>query len=537
MGFRLLAHKGQDVKRDLAALDGNFDIAVIGGGIYGAWTAYCAALRGFHVALIERDDWASGTSSASSKLIHGGLRYLEQFHVGLVRTSLDERRRLSRLGPHRVSPLRFMIPVYTDTPIGALRMRAGLWLYDRIGGVGQPVAGHRAHSRSEVLKRYPFLRSDGLQRGFSYGDCMTDDARFTLEIVAGAEASGAVTVNHAEVTAVAHPSGGIRSMGIIDRLTGNSHTARARVVVNTSGPWLGRFSPSAMRMTKGVHLVMPALATPDAFLLMSEGDGRVFFMIPWYGKTILGTTDTDFSGDADQVSVDDTDIDYLLTNAARYVSGWGREEIQGAFVGIRTLQDKSGVAPSTVTREWTLEDSGDGILTSIGGKLTSARADAETIVDRASSILGRDTHPVSSDRPLPWCPDGGFDEWSAARVAEGRHLGINDDVATHLPRRYGNTVDKIFGMISTDPALSARLAPNLPFCKAEVIHAAREEMALTLEDVVRRRIPMALLTRLDSDSLQSVADLLATVLDWSNDRRDAEIETTLAATPYHALLR
>lgn len=525
------------MQRDIHRLEqGPWDLLVIGGGIYGAWTAYDAALRGFKVALIEKGDWASGTSSTSSKLIHGGLRYLDQFRFGLVRKSLGERRRLALLAPHRVAPLRFLIPVYRGQPVGPLRLRTGLRLYDFIAGKNQPVKPHDRLGPAQVLAHYPFLKQEGLRAGYTYGDCQMDDARFALEIIDGASRAGAITVNYAEARELLIRGGKAAGAIVTDRETGDTMEVAARVVVNTAGPWAPELggqgsSRRLFRLTKGVHLVMPPLPTGDALLIMVKRDGRIFFMIPWYGKTLLGTTDTDFHGDPDAVRVEEEDIAYLLgeSNAVFQEPLWDRSSILGRFAGLRALRNQPGRLPSQLTREWSLAEPLKGLLISVGGKYTSARAEAAMIVARAARLLQRPAAAKAPTeiRPFPWAPAGPYREWREASLGSGLELGVDRETAEYHLSRYGTTVEDLHAWIRKDPSLAARLTPDLPFCRAEVVHGVSSEMALHLEDLLRRRLPLLILSRTQRQTMEEAAALAAPLLRWTEQRCREEVSAVM----------
>ncbi|MGB8411123.1 MAG: glycerol-3-phosphate dehydrogenase/oxidase, partial [Gallionella sp.] len=314
------------MKRDLSLLAGrHFDLLVCGGGIYGAWTAYDAALRGLSVAIVEQGDWAGATSSASSKLIHGGLRYLETYDLKLVRKAISERQRLLALAPHRVWPLRFGVPVYKDSRIGSLQLKAGLMLYDLLAGLsarfraGADLA-HRHFDRAAFAERFPALNSDGLKGGFTYCDAQTDDARLVLELIAGAMDAGAVCVNYCRLTGLIESGGQACGATVLDKLNDEGAQVLARQIVCATGQWTAASQPGRdwCRLSKGVHLVMPRTKTPtkiptkieEALLLTAKSDGRVFFMIPWYGMTLIGTTDNDYNGDIEHVCVEQEEIDY-----------------------------------------------------------------------------------------------------------------------------------------------------------------------------------------------------------------------------------
>ncbi|MFQ5511370.1 MAG: FAD-dependent oxidoreductase [Candidatus Krumholzibacteriia bacterium] len=519
--------------RDGGRLAGAFDVLVVGGGIYGAWTAYDAALRGLRVAIIDKGDWGSGTSSASSKLIHGGLRYLEQLRLGLVRRSLDERRRLATLAPHRVLPLRFLIPVYRGGRAGSFRLKLGLTLYDALAGKHQPVAAHRVMDRAAVLEAFPFLEPNGLRAGFTYGDCGMDDHRFVLEIIAGAVDAGAVAVNYAEALELLADGGGVAGAVVRDVPANQTMEVRAGMVVNAAGPWapsLGvNSAPAAsVRLIKGVHLVMPPLPTPDAMLIMTRG-GRVFFLIPWYGRTLLGTTDTDYIGDPDRVHVEEADVAYLLDEVNRVLGSvsWTPSDVLAGFAGIRALRKRHGGPAHLVSREWSLEQPARGYLVSVGGKFTSARADAACIVDRVSRALGREAgSSTTGSRPFPWSPGRDhYDVWRNIALNEAARAGLDADTAAAAIGRFGTSIANLLTRIESGPALAERLVPDAPFCKAEVIHAAEHEMVLHLDDLLRRRLPLLILARIDRRTLEEAAALAAPVLGWSAERCRVEVDT------------
>ena len=523
------------MRRRPEALDGAFDLLVVGGGIYGAWTAYDAALRGLRVALVEREDWGSGTSQSSTKLIHGGLRYLERLEIGLVRRTLGERRRLLALGPHRVRPLRFVVPVYRHARIGRLRLALGLGLYDLIAGARPRVPRHRPLSRRAVVRGWPFLEADGLRGGFAYHDAVTDDARLVLEIVDGALAAGAICVNHAEASLL-EEDGRIVGARVTDGPTGRVHTVRASVTVNAAGPWAAHLAgmpagaTATCRLVKGVHLVLPPLPTAEALLLTARSDGRVFFAIPWYGNTLLGTTESDVSGDPSDAGVDEAAIDYLLDEANRALAGlrWTRADLRGAFAGVRALRADGSARATDTSREWTLERPAPGLLMPVGGKLTSARVEAARIVDAVMQTLGRAAGGrPTADRPLPWCPEGRFDDWLRSTVAAGRALGLDQATAHHLALRHGRRAPAVHERLRADRALAERLAPTAPFCRAEVIHAAHSEMALGLDDILRRRLPVAILARPDRAWAADAAALAGDALGWDDARRETECATLL----------
>jgi glycerol-3-phosphate dehydrogenase len=550
------------VKRDFSALDSDFDLLVCGGGIYGAWTAYDAALRGLKVALVEQGDWANATSSCSSKLIHGGLRYLETYDFKLVRKALKERRLLLRIAPHRVWPMRFGVPVYADSRNGTLLLKAGLILYDALAGFPEDRMRHCHFDRAHFSGHFPFLRGAGsstgqphpvgasllakvrkaiasrlapasnsepqrLIGGFTYGDAQTDDARLVLELVAGALAHGAVCVNYAKLLAWNEQDGKVSGAAVQDALSGETLQLRAGQCVSTAGPWTAATEQGRAwcHLSKGIHLVLPALPTSEAILLTSTMDGRVFFIIPWYGRTLLGTTDTGYRGDIDNVTVEEADIQYLLGVANGYLKqAWTRADVIGSYAGVRVMKQSDAAHLSAASRDWELKTAVNGLHHAIGGKLTSAREDAAVIVDRVCALLGVDAGCATLGRGLPWKPQQDFTAWTTAMMAQAQRLGIDAESAGWLLRRHGARADQILLMVGETPQLAARIVPDLPFIHADLLFCARDEMVLHLSDLLRRRMPLLILAKLDAPDLRRLAELVAPQLGWDADRVAHEVE-------------
>ncbi len=524
------------MKRDCALLAGRqFDLLVCGGGIYGAWTAYDAALRGLSVAIVEQGDWAGATSSASSKLIHGGLRYLETYDFKLVRKAILERQRLLESAPHRVWPLRFGVPIYQDSRIGTLKLKAGLMLYDFLAGQpGKIMAGaamaHRYFNRARFAERFPALASDGLKGGFTYGDAQTDDARLVLELIAGAMDAGAVCVNYCQLTGLTETNGQVSGATVQDQLNHNSAQVLARQIVNTTGQWTAATAPGRdwCRLSKGIHLVMPALPSDEALLLTAQSDGRVFFLIPWYGMTLLGTTDTDYQGDIDQVSVEPEEVAYLLAEANHYLkSDWAEADIAGSYAGVRMLKRSDHASPSAVSRDWELNTANNGVHYSIGGKLTSAREDAACIVNAVCAQLGVNTLCATKSRLFPWTPETNFAQWSAATNARASQLGIAAESAKWLIRRHGKRVAEVFSIIAEAPQLAERIVPTLPLIYADLLFCARTEMVVHLDDLLRRRMPLLVLAQLNGSTLRRLAETVAATLGWDEAAINREVAACL----------
>ena len=517
------------MKRDLTQLSTQqFDLLVCGGGIYGAWTAYDAALRGLKVAIIEKNDWASATSSASSKLIHGGLRYLESFDFKLVKKALAERSQLLQSAPHRVWPLRFGVPVYTDSRIGKLKLKLGLTLYDFLAGNTQPAMPHLYLNREDFSNHFPALNNTGLTGGFTYADAQTDDARLVLELIAGATAAGAVAVNYCKVTEPLETQGQASGVLFQDQQSDLKDEIHARQIVNTTGQWTTTSSQGRQwcRLAKGIHLVMPSIPGEEALLLTAKSDGRVFFLIPWYGVTLLGTTDTDYNGNLEQVTTEPEDINYLLNAANDHLeTGWTQNDIIGKYAGVRVLkQNTSTASPSSLSRDWELKTLANGIHYSIGGKITSARQDAATIVDTVCTQLGIQANCATTGKHFPWAPAENYTEWAETMRTEATQLNIDSESTRWLLRRHGKHVTDIFHRITQEPELVERIIPSLPFIYADLLHCANTEMVVRLDDLLRRRMPLLILTQLTKQVIQQLATQVAPILGWEDTVVNQEIE-------------
>lgn len=520
------------MERNFKRLDGNtFDLLVCGGGIYGAWVAYDAALRGLKVAIVEQGDWAAATSSASSKLIHGGLRYLETYDFKLVRKALAERQMLLEAAPHRVWPLRFGVPVYRDGRLGMLQLKAGLMLYDFLAGglgfFGKAGAGmsHRRYGRTHFSGRFPFLKAAGLKGGYTYADAQTDDARLVLELIDGALSHGAVCVNYCRMASLIEEGG--RAVGALvqDRIDGAQCRVYAKQIVNTTGYWMAQEEGGRCRLTKGVHLVLPASGVDEALLLTARSDGRVFFIIPWYGRTLVGTTDTDYKGDLEHVAVGAEDIDYLLAAANHYLNtAWRMEDVIGSFAGLRTLKYSDVAAPSAASRDWKLEIAPNGVQYSIGGKITSAREDAASIVDSVCGRLGVNVPSRTRGRAFPWKPEEDDGGSFPALEAQALQSGLDQECATWLVRRHGRRAREVLRSIAGRPELARRIAPDLPLTYGDLLFCAREEMVVRLEDLLRRRLPLLILAKLDESELRRLATLVAPALKWDESAVAREVD-------------
>jgi glycerol-3-phosphate dehydrogenase len=514
------------MKRDFSSLaDTKFDLLVCGGGIYGAWVAYDAALRGLKVALVEQGDWAGATSSASSKLIHGGLRYLESYDFKLVKKALTERDMLLEAAPHRVWPLRFGVPVYAHSRMSRLQLKAGLILYDLLAGCPHQNRKHRYFNRTLFARRFSLLAQDELRGGFTYTDAQTDDGRLVLELVAGAMEAGAVCVNQCRLVEHIEMQGKVSGARVQDQLSGESCEIQAQVLVNATGQWLttAEISSAWCRLSKGTHLILPAALNDEALLLTAQSDGRVFFVIPWYGLTLVGTTDTDYRGDIEHVVVEKNDVDYLLREVNLYLkTQWTERDVIGSYSGVRVMRNSDAASPSSVSRDWVLKTGVNGALYSVGGKITSAREDASVIVDAVCAQIGVALPCRTKGRLFPWAPEE-FAAWSATIAAQAHKLGIEADCSLWLMRRHGKRVSDILRDVEREPALAARIVPTLPFIYADLLFCAREEMVVHLDDLLRRRMPLLILAKLTESELSRIAEFVSGALGWDEVRGKLEV--------------
>lgn len=522
----------------------DFDLLVIGGGITGAGVALDAAARGLRTALVEQRDFASGTSSASSKLVHGGLRYLQQYEVGLVFESLAERQILLRTAPHLVRPQVFVIPLFGRGGVAdrtvARAYSLGLWAYDLVGGfrIGHL---HRRAGAEEVRRHFPTLRLDRLVAGFVYYDARTDDARLTLAVLRTAVLEhGAVAVNHAPVTTLLKDGAGSVRGALIAPQDGPAGgiEVHARAVVNATGVWADRVrdldvrEPGLVRPAKGIHIVVPNPKVPCdvAVVLPSPRDRRNVFVIPWEDKTYIGTTDADFDGDLDNPRVEPDEIDYLLeaVNAA-VTEPVLRSDVTGTWSGLRPLlarAPRDRRAPSTRTADLSRRHrvivAPSGLVTVTGGKLTTYRKMADDTVHAVVRHLGLRPRRCPTKR-LPIRGSRGLD--ALTRPGTAGRFGLPEETFTHLLSRYGDEVAVLVAVLDERPDLRSPLAPETPFLRGEVVYAARHEMAMGVDDVLSRRMRVLPFDVEAAATLaRPVAELLAAELGWSEQRVGDEVD-------------
>ena len=392
-----------------------FDLLIIGGGINGAGIARDASLRGLKTVLVEKNDFASGTSSKTTKLIHGGIRYLEQFNFKLVFESCRERYLLLNLVPDLVKPLKFIIPIYKDSPRGMFKINIGTMLYDFLAGLPctGPVQGKRCIKRRqmlsawEILEKEPTLSSDGLKGGVLYYDAQMDDVKLCLANIISAQKNGAIAFNYLEVVGFIEEKGKLSKVEVKDSLTGERFIIKAKAAVNAAGPWVDKVckldNPGAkemLRTTKGVHLVYPKILNEHAVLLSHRGDKRVFFVIPWQGVSLIGTTDTDYAGSLDNIEVSDEDINYLIGETKKTFpdADIKKEKIISTLAGLRPLIYQRDKLSWATSREHLVWQSSSGLISVAGGKYTTYRKLSEEVVDFVFKYLKLKKVPCTTDR-------------------------------------------------------------------------------------------------------------------------------------------
>ncbi len=514
-----------------------FDLAVIGGGITGAGIARDAAMRGLSVALLDKGDFASGTSSKSSRMIHGGLRYLRHAQIRLVRESLREREVLLNIARHLVHPFHFLLPVYEGGQDSRLRLKLGLTAYDRLAG-SRLLERHAMLSSEEVTQTEPLLRREGLRGAFRYSDCLVNDARLTLATVRSAARQGAIPVSYAEAEGLERDGDRVTAVRYRDRLDDRRGVVRAHVVVNAAGPWVDGVRAMSgqarmLRPTKGIHIVFPRSKLPGSSAVVMEGrDERMMFVVPLGDYTYVGTTDTDYSGDPADARADADDVAYLLDAVGIRFEGvqLSPPDVVSTWAGVRPLVSEEG-APSSVSRDYEIEMGPEGFVTIAGGKLTTYRAMAEDLVDRViareGSRLGWSPAPCrTAEEPLVGGEVAGFEsylEGAAPALEEGWNL--SPAAARRLIETYGTEHVRVLGYALRDRNLLQPLASGCEVLRAEALYAAEEEMAVTLEDFMARRTTLMLF---DPDhglgAAAEAARLMGRVLGWRQGQRREQIE-------------
>jgi glycerol-3-phosphate dehydrogenase len=536
------------MKRDMEALAATtFDLAIIGGGINGASTAREAALRGMKVTLVDAHDFAAATSSRSSKLIHGGLRYLDQFEFRLVHEARRERRLLRKLAPHLAWPVPFLFPIYQGDPYSPLKVRLGLSIYDLLGNLGT-ADRHQSLSKEEMLQRVPLLQSDGLRAGALYHDSMTDDSRLTIENIVDAASHGAVIANYAEVrgfklgTQKANGRPIVTTAEVEDRRTGERIEISSRFWVNATGPWVdyvrallpGYDGSKTIRLTKGTHIMVPPIAGDFAMFAAILPGKRIFLMMPWHHHGLLGTTDTDYDADPGQVRPDIDDVEYLLRAVNRVLrQPLQTSDVIGAYSGLRALAIQPGASPSENTREYRFHQDpwAANLITVCGGKLTTSRSLGEKLVDHVVASLPGSSpaewaaHPTRNT-PLPGGHTDNFEQYSSDAAADAvRLFDVPRATAERIVRTYGTRWQEVLEPIRSERKLGDLLPGGTGCLGAEAAFAVEHEMAREIDDFLLRRSGLNWYAA-DAlrEALPAVAEIFAERLGWDLARREAAVE-------------
>jgi len=526
---------GHTLNSEAPEAAGTFDLIVIGAGINGAGIARDAAARGLHVALVEKEDIGSGTSSWSGRLIHGGLRYLEQGDIALVRESLRERERLFRLAPHLVKPVPLMIPFYRHNRRSRWTIRAGMLAYDVLS-FDKTTASHKVLSRDETLKRFPDINADGLDGCaiFMDGQVVWSE-RLCVEVALAAHADGASIFTHAKVDGFREEGGQVTGVLYTDQITGKRHALSGKIVINAAGPWvdavLGTETSDGKRYiggAKGSHLVVDPFpgAPDDVVYYESRADGRLVLIIPWGERFLIGTTDKKFEDDPDTARADDAEVDYLLgeVNSLVPTARLTRDDILYTYSGVRPLPYVPEKSEWKVPRSHLIHDHAPrhaGLLSIIGGKLTTYRSLAEETVDEVYKRLGRKAPRCTTTRTL--FPGARVGDWNAFRQGLVRSHDVGNETVDRLVSLYGARAEQILDLGRVHPDLLKVLDPETRAIGAELLFTFRAEFCRTLTDALIRRIMVGLNATCGRDALETAADILARHEGWSPDRRAAEI--------------
>ena len=515
----------------------SFDIAVVGGGITGAGVALDAASRGYSVALVEKGDFAAGTSSRSSKLVHGGLRYLQNFDLGLVREALLERSLLVELAPHLVKPLAMLVPGFGGKRLDR-KLGVGLSMYDamsrRRGREDEEWSPdrHRTIDGAETLELVPALEGREPSSSYLFYDCQTDDVRLVLTVLGEAERFGAVLANACEATGLVERDGRAAGVLVRDRVGGGEFELRAANVVNATGVWADRLRPDEIygeeevpriRPSRGTHLTLAREALDvRAGVIVPAGEGRTAFALPWLGRTLIGTTDNDYEGELEHVPPSMADVEYLLDAVNGFFgTALSPSDLTGAYAGVRPLISTADAKKSVdISRRAELYETSSGLVTITGGKLTTWRRMAKMAVDRITEREGREapcrTHEIPLGQPA--------DPATLPNVTS-----VDEESRAHLAARYGHAAVFVLRLVETAPELGRRISPGLPDILAEAPFAAAHEQALSLGDVLLRRTRLGLLdartlTAAGAEGVRAVAAAMGAELGWDDARIARELD-------------
>ena len=509
------------MKRQFSELsEEKFDLVVIGGGVIGTGVARDAALRGIKTLLLEKEDFGYGTSSRSTRLIHGGLRYLSHFDFKLVRQDLREREILLKIAPHLVKPLPFLLPLTSLSQRSV--MAAGMRLYDMLS-YDKSVPSYQHFSRRQMTEIEPGLRMAGLKGAYRFYDCQISfPERLCIENALSASEHGAVLVNHAEVTGIAKTGNSVDKIQIKDGLSRDKCEVQSRMVLNVGGHWAdgiqGMAIPSPMnkvRTTMGIHLVTPKISN-NATVLFAKSDGRLIFVIPWEDYSLIGTTDTEYSGDKEFIGAEAEHVEYLLREAQHAFPGLKTEDIHYTYAGLRSLVGSVGQKVSNISRSHKLVDHEvvdrvGAFLSILGGKITGHRSIAEEAVDLVCKKLIIDASCKTAETLLPGAP--GVDAEELAKVAGESEVPI--ETLGHLNSLYGTRTSQVMEMASEDAHGKDQICPHSKDIIAQIWHAIKEESCMTVSDFMLRRGTVGLASCQGLDAVEVVAVEMGRLLGWS----------------------
>jgi glycerol-3-phosphate dehydrogenase len=513
-----------------------FDLIIIGGGIIGTGVARDAALRGLRTLLVEREDFAYGTTSRSTRLIHGGLRYLRMLDFKLVHQDLHEREILLKIAPHLIHRLEFVIPLLKSAPFYRFTLPFGLRLYNWLShGVSLPPC-HRLSPKETLTFEPSLAHTEGLVGAYLYYDCQAEyTERLCIENVLDAAGRGAVILNHAAMTDINFKDGAVSGINFKDALTAEEYRANGRTVLNASGPWtdlvLHKFEAGRaynIRKTKGIHLFTDKICN-NALVLFAKSDGRLFFVVPWLDYSLIGTTDTDYSGDLDNVHAEKSDVDYLVSELRNYFPDFKQSDIHFTTAGLRPLVPSGKKSASNTSRAHKLvdherQDGIKGFVSILGGKNTAYRGIAEEAVDLVCKKLGVITACITAQTPLPGAP--ALSENEIEKAAMESSLPV--ETISHLASIYGSRLNAVLSYAREDKQLGNPVSPGGRDILAQIKHAVLEEQAVSVSDFMMRRSFIGLRPDQGLDAVDTVAREMGTLLGWNS------AETQKQAADYRA---
>jgi glycerol-3-phosphate dehydrogenase len=516
-----------------------FDMVVIGGGIVGAGIAQNAASRGLSVLVIEKEDFASGTSSKTTKLIHGGLRYLEQFHLHLTRELCQERALLESLAPHMVRDFSFILPLTKRDPLFGLKAQLGLTLYDLLAW-STTNKRHQKIDLREMLEAAPSLSPKVVTGGLRFHDCITDDSRLVIEVLKSAVTEGADVVNYLEVTGFQAENNRVTAVECHDRYSGKELIIKCKSCVNAAGVWSDKLLKKlddtwrpTVSPAKGVHIMVPPSAfETNSALFLPTVDHRYVFVVPWQRALMIGTTDTGYSGKIDNPLPVQDEIDYLLDVVNRYSepNKLNRSDVIASWAGLRPLvggATTDSSSTSNLSREHLIFEGPGGIVGLIGGKLTNYRLMAGQVVDKILEKIPMGTGKQANTRRLMlggWLDKNDFLAQTASIASKARRLSIEPSTLDHLIASYGRDANLVVDIVERDPSLNKRICPDFPNIMAEIPYCVANEMAVSLEDLLFRRMRLAMVHQHQTlEAAPRVAKLMQSLLDWDDARTNLEL--------------